>query len=114
MDEQRSWRLLRRLRWALRPVLVILLALLRCQFRPSRRHSNPTPVGFTSTLTDNSPLARTAILAVRHLDIEWEPDGGDWWTAKSMARQLFRKQSEAAGATFDRLGPLLLCQTQPP
>jgi hypothetical protein len=26
MDEQRSWRLLRRLRWALRPVLVILLA----------------------------------------------------------------------------------------
>jgi hypothetical protein len=25
-DEQRSWRLLRRLRWALRPVLVILLA----------------------------------------------------------------------------------------
>ena len=51
MDEQQSWRLLRRLRWALRPVLVILLA------------------------------------------------------RNSMARQLFRKQSEAAGATFDRLGP---------
>ena len=26
MDEQRSWRLLRRLRWALRPVFAILLA----------------------------------------------------------------------------------------
>jgi hypothetical protein len=33
---------------------------LRCQFRPARRHSNPIPVSFTSTLNDNAPLARTA------------------------------------------------------
>jgi len=79
---------------------------LRCRFRPARRHSNPIPVGFTSTLTDNAPLARTAIVAVRHLDIEWAPDGKDRWTAKFDARQLFRKQLEAAGSTFDRLGPL--------
>jgi hypothetical protein len=62
MDEQRSWRLLRRLRWALRPVLVILLTFATLPVQASSVPLEPYSVG-TSTLTDNAPLARTAIAA---------------------------------------------------
>jgi hypothetical protein len=51
VDEQRSWRLLRRLRWAPRPVFAILLAFATLPVQASSAPLEPN---------DNAPLARTA------------------------------------------------------
>jgi hypothetical protein len=60
-DEQRSWRLLRRLRWALRPVLVILLAFATLPVQASSAPHEPYSCRLYVTLTDNAPLARAVI-----------------------------------------------------
>ena len=55
MDEQRSWRLLRRLRWALRPVLVILLAF---RYAAGSGQLGATRTLFLSALRRRSPTMR--------------------------------------------------------